>query len=139
MFPKMDMVSGASISSTESTTDRMKVIRALAGRVAEWSVPGADEAAITELTQAIAAAREEGGLPPLFEADDWLWVSQGLGYLQFAGDADARLAASYRRDRIRSRILEYLAARHADLCDAPARSFRLEDRAGTSPAMKKLL
>lgn len=43
-------------------------------------------------------------LPPLFEDDDWLWVAQSLGYVDY-GSFEAR----HRMDRIIARILEYRA------------------------------
>lgn len=66
-----------------------------------------------ECLKAISSARSEGAasrpnLPPLFEADDWLWVIQSLGYVRFEGDG-GDFEARHRMDRIIAKLLDYRA------------------------------
>lgn len=59
-----------------------------------------------EINKQLTTARIEGhasrpNLPPLFEPDDWLWVIQSLGYVNFACDDDRRMT------RIVGKLFDY--------------------------------
>lgn len=60
------------------------------------------------LRQSKIMTERRPNLPPLFEDDDWLWVAQSLGHVQFSASClPDRFEARHRMDRIIAKILEY--------------------------------
>lgn len=45
-------------------------------------------------------------LPPLFDVDDWLWVAQSIGYVDWT---DHDFEVRHRMDQIIAKIIEYRA------------------------------